>query len=240
MVTSINGIIIFERNYKENDKIITIFSDEGKLYDIRVSNALKYKNKFRNSTQLFSMGCFDIIEYQNRFSSLKNAKIVTTNYELKLDFDVYKYALYFCELIYKVGYYNTLESELYNILITVLNRLMKFNSYQGTKIAFEIQVLKDVGLLPHLNACSCCQNTNVVTLDVKQGGFICNRCVTSNMKNYNIKTLAMLKALSEVNLQSVGEIKVSSLILGEINSFLNEYFDFHLGVKVNSKQFISI
>ncbi len=45
MLVEIVGIIINERNYGDNDKIVTIFSDSGKLYSVKVIAGRKKKRK---------------------------------------------------------------------------------------------------------------------------------------------------------------------------------------------------
>ncbi len=238
MNEQINGIVIADKNYLDNDKILTIFATNGMLYQVKAVGVRKLKSKNRSKTQLFCSGTFDIKSYSNKFSVLKTVAVDNSYLGLKLEMDKYYYALYFSEMIYRLGYYNTLNDVLYEQFILALERLVENDSYVTTRILFELIVLKEIGLQPNFNCCIHCGKTNIVSVDVKSGGFICSSCASVTNYSYSVKTLAVLKALNSVDFKKVGEINLSKNVIEEIDYFLNSYFEYHLNIKFNTKKFI--
>lgn len=240
MNKEVNGIIINERNYLENDKIITIFSEDGTLYSVKVVAGRKLKNANRSKTQMFCQGSFSIKENKDKFSVLKSASITNNYLNLKIDLDNYYYALYFCELITKIGYYNTLESALYSEFILALNRLESVDENATTRILFEFIMLRFAGIKPHFDSCVVCGNNNIVSIDYKLGGYICNNCFDYTHTKYNIKTLAVLKSLNSVEFNRIGKITLSDSVLNDINMFIDKYIEYHLNIKLNTKAYIAV
>ncbi|MFV0499139.1 MAG: DNA repair protein RecO [Bacilli bacterium] len=237
MIKEITGIVINERNYSDNDKIITIFCNDGSLKNIKVVSGRKFKNTNRSKTQMFCNGEFIINENINKFSVLKNAMIKNAFLFLKLDIKKYYYGIYFCEFITKIGYYTDLEEEVYSQFILMLSRLEKEQSLEEIRIVYIFVLLKYLGLSPHFDNCVNCGNNNVVSIDYKLGGFICNNCLNHNNK-YDIKTLATIKKISMVDFKKLGKINLSSKVIYEIDFFLDKYIAYHLNIKLNSKAFL--
>lgn len=238
MNKDIVGIVINERNYSENDKIITIFSETGELYSVKVIAGRKLKNFNRSKTQMFCYGEFKIRENNDKFSVLRSVTLSESFLNLKIDIEKYYCALYFCELITKLGYYNTLESELFKQFILALKRITDNDENVTTRILFELIILREVGLQPHFSACVICGNNDIVSVDYKLGGYICSNCFNFEHKKFDLKTLAVLKTLSEVDFSRVGKINLSEKVLYEINQFITQYIEYHLNIKLNTKQYI--
>ncbi len=238
MTIDVVGIVVNERNYLENDKIITIFSNTGRLYSVKVAAGRKLKSVNRSKTQMFCYGSFVITEHSDKFSVLRSAEITNNYLELKMNFDNYYYALYFCELVCKLGYYHDLEESLFKQFILALNRLESSQENNTTKILFELIALEEAGLKPHFDSCVVCNNTNVVTLDYKSAGYICSNCFDFSHKKYELKTLAVIKKLSNVTFDQVGKIELSANVINEINYFIDKYIEYHLNIKLNTKDFI--
>ncbi|MFV0424053.1 MAG: DNA repair protein RecO [Bacilli bacterium] len=238
MLVEIVGIIINERNYGDNDKIVTIFSDSGKLYSVKVIAGRKLKNINRSKTQMFCYGEFKIKENPDRFSVLKSVTINEQFLELKIDLEKYYNALYFCELITKLGYYNNLEAGLFIQFILALKKLSSEKEYISTRILFEFIILRYIGIMPHFDACVVCGNTNIVSVDYKLGGFICSNCFDFSHEKYEVKTLAILKALNNIEFSRVGKITLSEAVLNDISKFVDQYIEYHLNIKLNTKSFI--
>lgn len=238
MIIDVNGIVVAERNYSENDKIITIFCDDGSLHSVKVIAGRKLKNVNRSKTQMFCYCSFKIKENSDKFSTLREATIIENFLPLKIDMNKYYFAIYFCELIVKLGYYNTLEKELFDQFYLALNKLIQEENYQPIRILFEFIILKHIGLQPHLDACVVCGNTDIVSVDYKLGGFICSNCFNYTHQRYEIKTLAMLKTLNSLDFTRVGKITLSKDVEDAINKFIDNYIEYHLNMKLNTKQYI--
>lgn len=238
MIKEVFGIIVNERNYSENDKIITVFADDGMLYQIKVIAARKLKNHNRGKTQMFTMGTFAFNEKNDKFSTLKDVSVKNSFINLKVDIDKYYNALYFSEFITKLGYFESLNPKLFEQYILAIERIVNANSYKEIRVAFEMIVLSYSGIQPNLESCVSCMNSKVVAISVVSGGFLCSNCIDNSAKFYNIKTLAMLKKLSTIDFNSVGNISISDTVLNELDEFINEYIEYHLHIKLNTKKFL--
>ncbi len=238
MSDSVTGIIIAQRNYLENDQILTIFANTGEIVQVKAVSVRKLKSKNRSKTQIFSMGTFDIKQYENKFSVLKTVLLEESFLPLKTNLEKYYYALYFSEIIYRIGFYNALDNQLYNQFIYALKKLCDSEDLTVIRFVFEFKILEHTGLKPNFESCVICGNTNVVTACPKTGGFICSSCLRVTNKKYSLKTLAVLKALANSDLTTVGTIKLSNEVKEEVDDFLSDYFDFHINIKFNSKKYL--
>ncbi len=238
MNNQIIGIIIAQRDYLENDRILSIFTNKGDLVQLKATGVRKIKSKNRSKTQLFTLGEFDIVSYENKFSVLKTVTIENSFINLKMDIQKYYYAVYFCEMIYRIGFYNALDIELYNNFIEALQKINDCKIYEIIRIIFEFKVLKCCGLTPNFESCVHCGNTNVVDVCAIDGGYVCENCTTIKSKKYSLKTLAMLKALANCEFATMPNIKISNDIFNQVDEYLSDYFDYHINIKFNSKKYI--
>ena len=73
MIKKIEGVVIREVPYKENSKIITIFSKEEGIIGVYARGAKKLKNPFAGKTNKFTYGYFHISNQAQLF--LRTSKI---------------------------------------------------------------------------------------------------------------------------------------------------------------------
>ncbi len=240
MSKPVTGIIIAQRNYLENDQVLTIFTSNGELIQAKAIGVRKLKSKNRSKTQMFSLGEFDLKFYENKFSVLKTVSLEESFLPIKLDMKKYYYAVYFSEIVYRIGYYNALDEKVYTQYINALKRICDSSDLRAIRFIFEFQILKHTGLSPNFDSCVICGNTNVITACSHTGGYVCSNCIRVTNKRYSLKTLAVLKALANSDLSSVGKISLSNQVKDEIDDFLNDYFEYHVNIHINSKKYIQI
>jgi DNA repair protein RecO (recombination protein O) len=102
----------------------------------------------------------------------------------------------------------------------------------------ELKYLDYLGVSPLLDSCSICgSKTDIVTLSHTSNGLICKSCKT-NEKIYDLKTIKYLRMYKYLDVSKITKIDMDKNIIEEINRFLNEYYEHHTGIYLNSKKFI--
>ena len=101
----------------------------------------------------------------------------------------------------------------------------------------ELKYLNYLGIEPNLDGCVVCNNKNVVTLSSYKGGIVCKHHSNNDYVVSN-KTIKIIRMLKYVEISKISKLDVSDLVKGEINTFIDEYYDRYTGLYLKSKKFL--
>ena len=234
------GLIIREQPFKEQDKLITIFTEaEGKRKAI-AKGARRSKSSLIASTQLFSYGEF--IYYSGRgLATINQAYVIESFYSLRQNINKMSLGSYVLEML--DGFYDDFQGN--SDLLTVANHLLyyisenKAKSDQALIIGFQIKLLKTQGLAPTLTKCFVCGNTTDLTSFSLEGGALCNHC-SKNVpyKHFiNPKTLEIMAVLLKSPIKNICEIELDVNWADEIMNLMNDILMSCLQKKMKAYEF---
>ncbi|MDR1418570.1 MAG: DNA repair protein RecO [Endomicrobium sp.] len=140
----IKGVVFNSKIYKEQDKLVTIYSYEcGKLQAI-VPSAKKITAKLSSATEPLTESEFMICN--NGFSSkVVGAKILENNSKIKNDFLKNLYAIYALEICDKFIPYNMENKNKYDLISRLWQVLSDCKFHKRALIAFILRFLKISG-----------------------------------------------------------------------------------------------
>jgi len=235
-IISVDGIVVSSTPFKENSKIINIFTKEKGIIGCLSKGCKKLKSPLRLISENFAYGTFHLYYKEDKLSTLVDGDI--KNYLINSKSDIVKisYLSYLCEL--SVNVYKESESEdIYSLLEAAILKIEEGYNPQIITNIIELQYLKYIGIDLNLDGCVVCGNNKVVTLSLSKGGYICSNHRT-NEPIIDEKVLKLLRLYNYVDISKITNLDIDNSISNEINRLINEYYDEYSGINIKSKKFL--
>lgn len=236
MLKEVEGIIISETNFGETSKIINILTSAG-IIGVLAKGAKSLKSPLRSYTQKFTYGKYYLYYKENKLSILKAVDIIDDLVNIKTNIELIGYISYISDLIHQTMKQNYDK----NLYLIYINAILKINAGLNPKIIcniVEIKVLDYLGVGLNFDTCIKCGTTkNIVTINPDEGGYICKNCYTNEVY-YDDKTIKMLRMYYLVDIASISDLKISNIVINNINNFITVYYERYTGLYLKSKKFL--
>ena len=226
----IKGIVIKSTDYKDSDKIVTIFSAEYGLINARVRGVKKNKAKLAFAVQPFAFIEFILIKNSNFYTCI-NATSIDQFFNITVDFDNYIFMLGCLEVCSKTVKENNPEPELFVLLLNALNLVC----YSGLNsmyvfIKFMLETMKFLGFEMTISNCSLCdeiiKNNKFLAFSYEYNGIICEKCAKENdCLELTKGEFAILKFINESTIQDLSKLKFLSRndLISVINLLIKDF-----------------
>ena len=238
------GIVIKSVDYKDSDKLVTIFSADLGLIKARVRGVKKAKAKLAFAVQPFALVEFMLTE-KGGFYTVINATSVDQFFNITLDFDNYIFMIGCLEVCEKTIKENDPQKSMFLLLLNSLKAVC----YDGVSafnvfIKFMIEAMKYLGFTLEINRCSCCGeilSNKMFPFSYDYNGMLCAKC--SNKNEYLELTMGEFAVLDKINsstIDSLGGLKfLSRNDLVSIITLLTKLFRIYTDEEILSiKQFL--
>jgi DNA repair protein RecO (recombination protein O) len=175
-----------------------------------------------------------IVERRGDTWRLDSADVVDTHFELRRDLSLIARAGYAVELVHELCRDREAHAELYARLKVFLGHLARAQTRPTDLLRFELEALAAVGLSPQLDRCLICSEPRSAGdgFDPARGGIVCRRCGERAARPYpeGAQLLAALQA---------GEAPAAERAFKEARRALEEFLQFHVGVRLRSTRFMA-
>jgi len=235
-IISVDGIVVSTTPFKENSKIINIFTKDKGIIGCVSKGCKNLKSKLRLPSEKFAYGTFHMYYKENGLSTLIDGDIKDYFINIKSDILKISYLTYICELstnVYK-------ESENDNIYPLMESTILKIEEGHDPKIItniLELQYLEFLGINLNLDNCVKCGSNKVVTLSLSKGGYICAEHRT-NEPIISEKVMKLLRLYYYVDISKISNLDIDKNVSDEISHIIDEYYDEYSGVYTKSKKMI--
>ncbi len=237
MIKKVEGIIVREIDYKENSKIINIFTKDLGIIGVIAKGCKKPDSKISSYTNKLTFGFFHLSYKEKGLSTLIEVDIINSLRNIKRDISLISYATFITELVTQV-YKHEENNNIYTLYIDSLKKINEGYDYQVITNILELKLLDFLGIRPSIDSCVSCGKTNdIVTISSYKGGYICKDCLTSEVI-VNLKTIKLIRMFFYVDITKIEKIDISETIKEEINNFIDEYYDRYAGLYLKSKSFL--
>lgn len=238
------GIVIRTKDFKDSDKIVTIFSADLGLVSARVRGVKKSGAKLTFAVQPFALCEFMLIKSGDFYTCI-NATSIDQFFNIINDFDTYIFTLACLEVCYKTVKENSPEPELFLFLVKALKAVC----YDGLSamyvfIKFMLNSLKYLGFEIVIGSCACCHenlNENLIAFSYDYNGLICGKCANKNEYLELTKgEYAILKNIDRTEIENLNNLKfLSRNDLVSVISLLIKDFRLHTDEEIESiKKFL--
>ena len=235
-VISVEGIVISTTDYKENSKIINIFTKDKGIIGCISKGCKNLKSKLRLLSDKLSYAKFQISYRENGLSTLLDGDIIDYFINIKSDIIKVSYLTYITELSSSV-YKESEDNEVYNLMIEAIKKIEEgFDPKVITNI-LELQYLEFLGINLNLDSCVKCGSTKVSTISLSKGGYVCSVHRT-NEPVVNEKVLKLLRLYNYVDISKISNLDIDEKVRDEISNIIDMYYEEYSGVYLKSKKIL--
>lgn len=228
------GLVIREQPYKEQDKILTIFTEEeGKIQCI-ARGVRRQKSGLLASTQIFAYSEFVYYPGKN-FGIINQSNLIEAFYPLRNDLTKMALASYLLDLMYNAYEFYQKSPELLKLLLHVLFYISGGKAKNDLVLvgAFQMKLVSYLGYRPILETCTACQGEQDLSLfSIENNGVICNGCREPTAGYLYKLSPAMLELLRDFLRQPIKQLKDREIDTAEaikINDLLDHYIGYCIG-----------
>lgn len=170
-------IVLKTVNYKDYDKMLTLFAQNKGKISAQAKGSRKQTSPFLSCSQLFACGEYSFYQKGEKYF-LSQCVIKKTFGRIMEDMDRYLLASFFAELTEKVLMENQANTKLFSLLINTLYQVeeepLKFHELF---CYFGMKMLDLLGYRPQTERCVICGTPEgPFYISAKQGGVICGDC----------------------------------------------------------------
>ncbi|MGG3562204.1 DNA repair protein RecO [Neobacillus rhizosphaerae] len=241
MLQKCEGIVIRTTDYGETNKIVTIFTREWGKIGVMARGAKKPNSRLSSITQLFTHGYF-LVQRGSGLGSLQQGEIATSLRSIGEDIFLTAYASYIVELTDKCTEEKKPNPFHFELLFQTLNYMNEGYEPDILMNIYEMKMLNVMGLYPVLNQCSVCGSTDGhFSFSIREGGFICHRCVEKDPYHYKLSPAAvkLLRLFYYFDLSRLGNISVKVETKAELKNVINAYYEEYSGLHLKTKKFLN-
>ncbi len=173
----LQAIVLNKTDYKENDRILTLFSPEKGKITASAKGVKKPTSKLRAGTELFAFGDYILSETRGRYI-ITAFDGIDSFHELREEFDRLSAATLLLKLCDKSSTENEAAPELFILLLRCLDKL-RDQKYSVAVVlsVFLLKLCAVMGYMPALDCCSRCgEKENLFFLVPQAGGICCSQC----------------------------------------------------------------
>ena len=224
----INGFVLKNIEYKENDGIITCLTEQG-LVTFKARGINKLTSKNRSSCLLYARSEFTLEEAKTGHLILTKGKLLNSNFNLYSSLDYMTCLGLVSESILTFLDVNISQS-IYNLFSIMITNLDKFDVFTLTAIFLAKIIIESGYQLDTSHCVRCSQQKSIVAISYLEGGFICKKCLQASEKAQNseyLKSIRYTFMVDEDNyLHYEFKKNISTRLIKEYLNYLQENFGY--------------
>ncbi len=172
----VKGLVIRSVDYKESDRLITIFTEEMGTVSAIAKGARTHKSRFLSSASPFCYASF-VLYKKGDFFWVKEASLIESFFGLRDSIEGLAVGTYVLEVLSHVTV-NEAERDLLRLSLNTLYAISKGTySLKKVKAAFEIRLMAIIGFMPDTVHCvNCGQTEGDFMFDIMGGSLECMEC----------------------------------------------------------------
>ncbi len=244
MIAKTEGFVLKSFDFRETSRIATFFTrDYGKVKGV-LKGIRKNPRKFASSVDRFSLN--DIMYYQYRNSDIhliSHCDMKDYFSGLRQDLKRMTAASYVTELIDAVMPIEQQNSEIYDLMHSVLDELQHAQDISKVVHLFQIKILSLSGFKPHLESCVRCASliTSATRFNLRLGGLVCQRCqeIPGEAMAISKGAVASILHVQQTPWDMSLRLGLSDPIKKELKYVLNHFLVFHLERHLRSTRFLA-
>ncbi|MBQ3705135.1 MAG: DNA repair protein RecO [Clostridia bacterium] len=178
--TEHTAIVLRHVNYRDNDRMVTLFSPSRGRIDAIIRNCRKPKSHNLNAGELFALGDYMLMESGGR-ATVTSVHLIETFYALRQDYERLTCGTYVLSLTEAVIEPEQERQELFMLLLHTLSRLsFSDQPWRPLLSGFLLHFAACEGFKPRLNHCVQCGKRmgeeGPFFFDMAEGGLCCREC----------------------------------------------------------------
>lgn len=178
--TDRTAIVLRFVNYKENDRMLTLFSPTQGRIDALARGCRRTKSPILCASDLFCLADFEMYHKAGR-NTIINASLTESFFQLRQDFDRLTVGTYLLNAVESIIQPGVPDQELFMLLLHTLARLTYYDQpWQPLLAGFLLHLSACEGFMPRLDSCVHCDKPLAegenIWFDPVGGGVVCKAC----------------------------------------------------------------
>lgn len=232
-----NGIVLKSINLSDNDKIVTVYTDEFGKIDAVAHGVRKQSGRINSSVLPFCYGEYVLFRGRNLFS-VKDAAINESFQGLLMDLDKLSCGLYLLELIDNLTIKEAKNVKLLALLLKSLYILLHGDpDYELLELVVSFKAISMSGYMPNIDYCiNCGCAANEGIFDIPAGGILCANCGHNigDRVLLNDSELNFLRAIKLIRLEELEKLKYDGGLLRKMSDLMHRFIVYHSGKSFKS------
>lgn len=236
-----DGIIIKQVKMPDDRKMLILFSKTLGKISVATNNQYPTKSKSNMAMQSFNYGKYVLYKIKDYYY-FNQGDIIKSYYRIGEDIEKYACAAYVFELTDANLIEGKSEAKIFDLLLSFLDVIEKRKKEHILLVrAYEIKLLTYNGIMPSLNECVRCGNTNTNEFSISNGGLICEDCKEKDelILKLDNNIIKVIKYLENNSLKALENLTLDKNTLEKLNYFMNLYLENYMGTNnMKSKMFL--
>jgi DNA repair protein RecO (recombination protein O) len=232
------AIIIKKTKHGEAGRILTLITPHlGKIHAV-AKGVRRPKSKLSGHLELLTYSQVSLARGHN-LDTITGSQTINAFLLLKSDLDLTSYALYVAELTDQFTVDRMENTEVFELLLTTLQRLCQANNKEIILRHFELQLLNTTGYRPQLQQCVACHKplepvTNCFSSAA--GGMLCPVCSQNQTFLYplSVNALKVLRLLQNDDFDMAIKLKLTPQLTYELQEVIRRYIKYILEREIKS------
>lgn len=228
------GLVIKEQPYKEQDKILTIFTeDEGKIQCI-ARGVRRQKSGLLASTQIFAYSEFIYYPGKN-FGIINQTNLIEAFYPLRVDLTKMALSSYLLDLMNNGFEFFQQSPEILKLLLHVLFYISENKAKNDLILvgAFQMKFISYLGYCPGVSHCMVCKCEKGLTVfSIENNGVLCRPCrarTSGYTYNLNAEMLELLNDFLRLPIKELKEREIPASDALKLNDMLEHFIGYSIG-----------
>lgn len=233
----LEGIVLRQIEYKDNDVIINVFSNKGKLNSFYARGIKKTTSKNANALQAFCQSEIEYFKKDKGLHTLKRANLVKNYFNDFKDYNKIIIAFVLLDVINDVSALNINNNpQLYQLLLTCLNAINDID--ENLILAyFLIKIMQNQGIVLVVDCCAHCLSTKVNYISIVDGGFMCHTCLDNNNINniYNdIELMKLFRIINKIELKDLDKLDFDKKSYHKLLEVIYLFYNNYTGLRIKN------
>ena len=233
------GLVLFNRNYRENDKLVKIFTEQAgkRMFFVRGGGSGKLSAVIQPLTIAeFMMTVNDEgLSFIEDYSQAESFKEITS--------DIFKlsYATYLAALTDAAIADGVADAQLFAFLEKTLELMEEGLDYEILTNIFEIQVLDRFGVRLNFHECVFCHRVGLpFDFSYKFSGLPCPNHYAEDERRSHLDPNVpyLLDCFQGLSFEELRSISVKDDMKRKLRHFIDDLYDNYVGIHLKSKKFI--
>ena len=228
----VQGLVLRETDYKDNDKLLTILTEDRGRLTARARGVKSRRSKLKSGCQLLTFSEFSI--YENRgFCTVEEAVPLDMFIELRTDIELLALSSYFAQVGEKLALEDFPTPRLLSLTLNCIYALCRLRKPQlQVKAAFELSAACLAGYEPDLSGCNVCGQPFPEYFCVQQGMLHCRSC--PGVENHGLRmpvceaSLAAMRHIVHGNKKQMFSFQTTPEVLRQLSGITETYLKMQL------------
>lgn len=198
MDVTTKAVALKSTDYKENDKLVLLYSLEYGKISVHAKGVRKGSGKLKYACDQFCFGQYDLAQTGGRYT-LKTCEQLESFYSVREDVVAYYAACVVAECFLNYTEEGQIDPELFVLLLRALEQLSSGVQPLLVVLKFILDFLEADGFKLSFDCCSSCgAKRTTLYLDIERGGIVCDACRTVHSQQISPKVISCCNMLDGI------------------------------------------